>query len=58
MNYVVALGLLSALGDVGRFRDGDHAASYLGLVPSTKQSGRNCYHGPITKAGSARSAGC
>ena len=52
VNYVVALGLLSALGDVGRFRDGDHAASYLGLVPSTKQSGRHCYHGPITKAGS------
>ena len=53
VNYVVALGLLSALGDIGRFRDGDHAASYLGLVPSTKQSGRHCYHGPITKAGSA-----
>lgn len=57
VNYVVALGLLAALGDVGRFRDGDHAASYLGLVPSTKQSGRKCYHGPITAAGSPQARG-
>ena len=56
VNYVVALGLLAALGDISRFRDGDHAASYLGLVPSTRQSGRKCYHGPITKAGSAPGA--
>ena len=26
-------------------------ASYLGLVPSTRQSGDHCYHGPITKQG-------
>ena len=51
VSYVVALGLLAALGDVTRFRDGDHAASYLGLVPTTRQSGRKCYHGRITKAG-------
>jgi transposase len=51
VSYVVALGLLAALGDVSRFRDGDHAAAYLGLVPSTRQSGRRCYQGPITKAG-------
>jgi transposase len=51
VNYVVALGLLAALGDVSRFRDGDHAAAYVGLVPSTRQSGRRCSHGPITKAG-------
>jgi transposase len=57
VNYVVALGMLSALGDIGRFRDGDHAASYLGLVPSTKQSGRKCYHGPITKAGNGQARG-
>jgi len=41
----------AALGDIGRFRDADHAASYLGLTPSTKQSADHCYHGPITKAG-------
>jgi hypothetical protein len=33
--------------------DGDHAASYLGLAPSTKQSANQCYHGPITKRGNA-----
>jgi len=43
--------LLAALGDVSRFKDGDHAASYLGIVPSTKQSAESCYHGPITKQG-------
>jgi hypothetical protein len=43
--------LLAALGDIHRFRDGEHAASYLGLVPSTKQSAERAYHGPITKAG-------
>jgi hypothetical protein len=57
VNYVMALGLLAALGDIDRFHDGDHAASYLGLVPSTKQSGRHCDHGPITKAGSTQVRG-
>jgi hypothetical protein len=57
VNYVVALGLLSALGDIARFRDGDHAASCLGLVPSTKPSGRKCFHGPITKSGSPQARG-
>ncbi len=53
-NYVVALGLLSAIGDVTRFPDGDHLASYLGLVPSTHQSANTCYHGRIAKAGNAQ----
>jgi transposase len=43
--------MLSVLGEVERFHDADHAASYLGLVPSTHQSGKRCYHGPITKQG-------
>lgn len=47
----VAQTLLATLGDIRRFKDGDHAASYLGLVPSTKQSAEHCYHGPITKRG-------
>ena len=51
VNIAVAQALLAALGDISRFRDGAHAASYLGLVPSTKQSADHCYHGPITKAG-------
>jgi transposase len=54
IDYVVGLGLLAALGDITRFRDGDHAASYLGLAPSTRQSANHCYHGHITKAGSSQ----
>lgn len=54
LDYVAALGLLAALGDVTRFRDGDHAASYLGLAPSTRQSANRCYHGHITKAGNSQ----
>jgi transposase len=51
VQVTVAQTLLAAWGDIGRFRDADHAASYLGLAPSTKQSAHHCYHGPITKAG-------
>jgi len=51
VSLVVAQTLWAVLGEVERFRDADHAASYLGLVPSTHQSGRHCYHGPITKQG-------
>lgn len=51
VDVCAAQTLLSTLGDVTRFRDGDHAASYFGLCPSTKQSGDDCRHGPITKAG-------
>lgn len=54
VNYVVALGLLAALGDISRFKDGHHAASYLGLAPITRQSGDHCYHGHISKAGSSQ----
>lgn len=51
VNVTVAMGLLAAWGDVGRFKTPDKAAAYLGLVPSTRQSGDHCYHGPITKQG-------
>ena len=51
IDYAVAVVLIGALGDISRFRDGDHVAGYLGLVPSTRQSGDHCYHGPITKCG-------
>ena len=58
VNVVVAETLLAALGDISRFRDGDHAASYLGLVPRTRQSADRCYHGPITKAGNSHGRWC
>jgi transposase len=51
VDYTVAQTVLAALGDIQRFRDGAHAASYLGLCPSTKQSATHCAHGPITKQG-------
>jgi transposase len=54
VDFVVALGVLGAIGDVKRFEDGDHMASYLGLTPSVKQSAEKCYRGHITKAGASR----
>jgi transposase len=51
VDVAAAMTVIAALGDIKRFRDGDHAASYLGLVPSTRQSAEHCYNGPITKAG-------
>jgi transposase len=54
VDVATAEALLAAWGDVKRFADADHAASYLGLVPSTKQSAAQCYHGPITKRGNSQ----
>ena len=51
VDFTVAETTLAALGDLSRFPTPDKAASYLGLVPSTRQSGDRCYHGPITKQG-------
>lgn len=51
VDFTVAQTLLSAFGDIQRFSDADKAAAYLGLVPSTYQSGEHCYHGRITKQG-------
>ena len=53
VDVTVAQTVLAALGDIQRFRDADHAASYLGLVPSTHQSADRCYHGRITKQGNS-----
>jgi len=53
VDVTTAEAMLAAWGDATRFPDGDHAASYLGLVPSTKQSANQCYHGPITKRGNS-----
>jgi transposase len=53
VDVATAEAMLAAWGDIGRFRDGDRAAAYLGLVPSTKQSADKCYHGPITKRGNS-----
>jgi transposase len=52
-DVATAEALLAAWGDWTRFPDADHAASYIGLAPSTKQSADKCYHGPITKRGNS-----
>jgi hypothetical protein len=54
VDVATAESVLAAWGDVTRFPDGDRAASYLGLVPCTKQSAAHCYHGPITKRGNSQ----
>jgi transposase len=54
VDYTIAHALKAALADVNRFSDPDKAASYLGLVPSVKQSAGKCYTGPITKAGATQ----
>lgn len=54
VDAATALAIMAAWGDPARFPDADHAASYLGLVPSTKQSAGHCYHGPITKRGNSQ----
>ena len=51
VDVAVAQALIATLGDVERFPSANRAASYLGLVPSTRQSADHCYHGPITKQG-------
>lgn len=51
VDFAVAATLLATLGDIERFPSPDQAAAYIGLVPSTRQSGNHCYHGPITKQG-------
>lgn len=55
VDYTIAQTLKATLADITRFPEPDKAASYLGLVPSVKQSAGKCYNGPITKAGSSQS---
>jgi len=57
VGYNTASALLAVFGDISRFKDADHAASYLGLVPQVKQSAGTCYYGPITKTGSSLARG-
>jgi hypothetical protein len=54
VDVTVAEALLAALGDIARFATPERAATYLGLVPSTRQSAAKCYHGPITKRGNVQ----
>jgi transposase len=53
VGFATALALRAAIGDLSRFPSPDHAAAYLGLAPSTYQSGDKTYHGRITKRGNS-----
>ena len=55
---VVALAIVAAIGDVGRFEQSQKLVSYLGLNPSVRQSGPGpAYHGRITKQGRGHARG-
>ena len=53
---LTGFGLAVEIGDWDRLT-GASIGAYLGLVPTTRQSGRSCSHGRITKAGSAQARG-
>ena len=53
-DVAVAQAVLAAWGDPSRFEDADRAASYLGLVPKTRQSASKCFYGRITKQGNSQ----
>ncbi|WP_299952064.1 IS110 family transposase [uncultured Ruegeria sp.] len=55
VNMVVALSVLAAIGDIGRFSSPEKLVSYFGLNPRVRQSGdKAAYHGRITKQGRSR----
>lgn len=49
---ITAATFIAVLGTPARFQSSGHAASYIGLVPSTYDSGERERHGAITKRGS------
>jgi transposase InsO family protein len=54
----VAVGLLTAIGDIKRFASSEKLVSYFGLSPSVRQSGNGpAHHGRITKQGRSHARG-
>jgi len=51
INYTTAVGILGAIGDVGRFSEPRKLVSYFGLNPIVHQSAQHCYTGRISKQG-------
>jgi transposase len=52
IDMVVAVGVMAAIGRIGRFDGPDKLVAYIGLNPSVHQSGDSpAYHGRITKRG-------
>ena len=48
---IVAVSMVSVIGDEKRFSNGDKVASYIGLVPRVSSSGEREKNGRITKKG-------
>ena len=46
---LTAVALVAFLTPIERFRSADEVSSYVGLVPSTYQSGEHLYHGRLKK---------
>jgi transposase len=58
IDVTVAVAVLAAVGDFGRFESPDRLVSYLGLNPRVRQSGDGpASYGRITKAGPAQARG-
>jgi transposase len=48
IGMIVAMTLLTEIGDIKRFRNSDHFRSYLGLIPTAHDSGEKEHPGRIT----------
>jgi len=58
VDMIVALAIVAAIGEPGRFDRPEKLVSYLGLNPSVRQSGPGpAYHGRITKQGRGHARG-
>ena len=58
VDATIALSIIAAIGDVGRFPSAAKLVSYLGLNPRVRQSGgQPASHGRITKQGRAHARG-
>ena len=53
VSFITAVGLLSELGDLRRFKNARQLMAYVGLVPSENSSGNTVRRGRITKTGNA-----
>jgi transposase len=51
INYTTAVGILGAIGEIGRFHAPEKLVSYFGLNPIVHQSAEHCYTGRISKRG-------
>jgi transposase len=54
VDLIVAVTLVTEIGDVHRFQNPRHLMGFLGLVPSERSTGSTVRRGGITKAGNGR----